>query len=227
MGVNNSIPILNTRFVKGNENIIVQKIISSINFKLSTKKICVICISGGTSPLIVLKHLFKKELDWNRIYFFLTDERIVKNNSIHSNFKKITNCINNKKINLFQLYNYNLSVKKNIINYQNHIDNFIFKKNKAAIDLLILGFGKDGHIASIFPDQDSLVCSKSLILNNQNINSFKRISMNMKILKSSDRTFILSYGRKKFDLISKGLNDNLPIFKFINGQKNVEWFYQI
>ena len=58
---------------------------------LKKRKLINICLSGGLTPLPILKLLKDKDLDFNRISFFLTDERNVKNNNSESNYHNLKN----------------------------------------------------------------------------------------------------------------------------------------
>ena len=46
----------------------------------------------------------------------------------------------------------------------------------------------------------------------------------MKLLVSSEKTFILSYGKKKYELM-KSNNYNNPIKFFTQNNQNYEWYY--
>ena len=50
----------------------------------------------------------------------------------------------------------NKCVVSSMNDYESYIKKNLNKKDKAEIDILILGFGKDGHIASIF-DKESQI----------------------------------------------------------------------
>ena len=124
------------------------------------------------------------------------------------------------------MYN-GLHTKKSVINYQNYLDDNLLKNKNYSFDILILGFGTDGHIASIFPQND--VCSfetKNLFITKNKKNGFKRISMKMNILKTSNKTIIISYGQEKFKVL-KNQKLNLPVHQFISNNNQVTWFYKI
>ena len=109
-------------------------------------------LTGGKSPIHLYKKLSKAEIDWSNVDFFWGDERFVSKKSIYSNYNLAKKYfLKNIKINKKQVFsvntekNYNKSCKdykKKIIKYFNY--------KKISFDLILLGMGEDGHIASIF-----------------------------------------------------------------------------
>ena len=61
---------------------LVKQIIKDIN---NSKKLNLI-LTGGSSPIRFYKKLFKQKVKWDKVNFFLKDERLVKINSKKSNF---------------------------------------------------------------------------------------------------------------------------------------------
>ena len=50
--------------------------------------------------------------------------------------------------------------------------------------------------------------------------------MKMNILKTSNKTIIISYGQEKFKVL-KNQKLNLPVHQFISNNNQVTWFYKI
>ena len=73
---------------------LVNNIIKYIN---TSKKINLI-LTGGNSPLKDYRLLFKKNLNWEKINFFFTDERLVPISSNHSNYKAVSKILKKNKI---------------------------------------------------------------------------------------------------------------------------------
>ena len=59
------------------------------------------------------------------------------------------------------------------------------------------------------------------------INGFKRISLKMDLIKTAKYTFLISYGQDKYDLLKNSNDQKLVVKRYLNGQKNVKWFYSI
>ena len=62
------------KFSKKVTLVLIEKISEQLK---STREIINIALSGGSTPIPILKELKNATLDWNRINFFLVDERCV------------------------------------------------------------------------------------------------------------------------------------------------------
>ena len=155
------------------------------------------------------KYLAKaKKINWDKIDFFIGDERFVKENSKNSNFGMCKKYLLNKiKISNKQIYNIStekLSVEKSVNNYEKKIKKY-FSGKSIKFDLTLLGIGNDGHIASLFRDN---IANK----NNKNVKlvkrkDFLRISLTLKCINNSKNIFLWAPGIKKKNIIEKILSD--------------------
>lgn len=191
-------------------NIIFKKI-KKIHKK---KKIVNLYLTGGRTSKFIYFHLRKKLQNYNKnINLFITDERLINKKSLQNSsniisiFKKFKN--ENHRYFLFE---------------QNNDDANIIKKNYTKLakkpDITILTLGDDGHIASIFSNQNynSTDNSKFLITKKKDEN-FKRISISLNYIKKSKYIFMIIYGKQKvsiFNQIEQGKGKNFPASKIIN-----------
>jgi 6-phosphogluconolactonase len=182
-----------------------------------------ICLSGGLTPLPILKLLKDKDLDFSRISFFLTDERNVNNNNLESNYfnlnKYFFKYISSKN---YSIYEDLVSIDKAVSNYEKKIIDLVpAKKNIPSFDLIILGMGLDGHTASIFPETDALLENDKLVVKNyvEKLDSF-RITLTYPIILNSYEIILLIKGTEKKNLLNN-LNNHHPIKKIINESNNL------
>lgn len=182
-----------------------------------------ICLSGGLTPLPILKLLKDKDLDFSRISFFLTDERNVNNNNLESNYF-------NLKKNFFKYIsskNYSInedlvSIDKAVSNYEKKIIDLVpAKKNIPSFDLIVLGMGLDGHTASIFPNSDAVGVFNKLVVKNyvEKLDSF-RITLTYPLILNSYQIILLIKGTEKKNLLNN-LKNTHPIKKIINESNNL------
>ena len=141
---------------ENNEILLIKKFIRLFRSKLQNnkKRRFSFVLTGGDSPVKLYKYLAKnKKINWKKIDFFIGDERYVNEKSRDSNIMMCKKyLLNHKKISKNQIYKIdtnNKDIKKSTNNYEKKINQY-FKKRKVSFDLILLGIGNDGHIASIF-----------------------------------------------------------------------------
>jgi 6-phosphogluconolactonase len=162
---------------------------------------------GGNTPIPFFKNIAMNQLDWINTSILLSDERMVPRLDKNSNYKTIkTHLIDNISNSSSPfICDYNDQLGK-LDSYLSEIE---------SPDLSILGFGKDGHTASIFPNKVELLHSnKNIIKVNNSWEPFNRVSLTLKyILKSKIIMFILK-GREKASSLNECLTGDYNPVKF-------------
>tara|TARA_X000000368_G_C23027298_1_gene710841 strand:- start:490 stop:1164 length:675 start_codon:yes stop_codon:yes gene_type:complete len=165
-------------------------------------------LTGGSSPIKLYKMLSKEKINWKNIDFFWGDERFVGKRSNFSNYNlAYKNFFKNLNISKNQIYSINTnlsSVKMSSKNYSDKIKKY-FKNKKICFDLMLLGMGNDGHIASIFPNNLNKKSNK--ITRFVIREDFQRITINLKIINNSRNIFLWLNTRKKSKIYNL-LNEN-------------------
>ena len=196
---------------QNNEFFLIEKFIRLFKAKITKnkKKRFSFVMSGGNSPIKLYKSLAKnKFINWEKIDFFIGDERFVKESSKNSNINMCKKyLLNNINISKNQIYNISTS-KKSLTecchDYENKIKKYFINK-KVSFDLVLLGLGSDGHIASLFKKN---IQEK----NTKNVNfvkkkDFKRITLTLNCLNRSNSIFLWAPGRTKKFIVKKILQD--------------------
>ena len=161
-------------------------------------------LAGGNTPKEVYQRLGLSILDrstWSKLNFVTIDERDVPIESKGSNYGMIKSYLSNSKIFYFDtsVEDKSLAVKRMDRNLRLH------KQGSYFFDLLILGMGEDGHVASIFPgfNQQKMFNEKFLstytkVPNNE----FEdRFSLTFTALNSSKEAILLVSGQEKLKLL--------------------------
>ncbi|MGB0879389.1 MAG: 6-phosphogluconolactonase [Polaribacter sp.] len=187
---------------------------NSIEELLENSSTITIALSGGNSPLPVYEKLSTFELEWNRITFFLVDERCVPNSSSESNYGNIKKVLfNNIDSSNFPVIKTMQSFKKCADNYQQKIlDNVKKINNIPSFDLIILGMGLDGHIASLFPKTKALNEDKNVVVLNDvpQLNT-QRITMTFPLIMNAKKLVLLIKGEEKKKVFIDSLTQDLPV----------------
>ncbi|HLC79107.1 MAG TPA: 6-phosphogluconolactonase [archaeon] len=113
----------------------------------NSKKQFSIAFPGGTSVHGIFKELSIRKISWQMVNVFLSDERFVPITSPESNYKQAQEMLFSKvdgiHVNPFE-------IEKGISDYNEKF----MQITKGEFDIVILGVGEDGHIASLFPNME-------------------------------------------------------------------------
>ncbi|MDI7166936.1 6-phosphogluconolactonase, partial [Leptospira santarosai] len=199
----------------------IQKI--SVN-KIQTKGTFHIVLTGGETAKSLYSELKFLATDWSKWFFYFGDERCVPEDHVDSNWLMIENAlfkfipVNERQI--FKIPGY-LGAEKGASEYSKSIQSI------SLFDLVLLGLGEDGHIASLFPGVD-LSEEKDVIPVYYSPKLPKeRVSLSLKRINASDFILIITKGRKKAEIIKRikmGEAVNLPVTSLFS-KKSVELCY--
>ena len=194
-----------------NENFLITKFIRLFRAKNRNKgkRRFSFVLAGGNSPKKLYKHLAKsRNINWSKIDFFIGDERYVKDTSENSNIKMCKKYLLDKiKISDNQIYKIatnKKSVKESVLDYEKKIKKYFFNK-KVVFDLILLGIGNDGHIASLFKNNINKKTNKNITFIKRK--DFLRITLTLKCLNNSKSIFLWAPGRVKSNIVKKILLD--------------------
>lgn len=114
--------------------------------------------SGGTTPEFFLPRLAAQELPWEKVSVVLADERWVDEDSIYSNTAMLRRTLLNRTgpdaAQLIPLKNSALTASAGV-----NVARANLPPLDQPYDLVLLGMGLDGHIASLFPGAPKLAAA--------------------------------------------------------------------
>jgi len=178
--------------------------------ELSCKSKLNIALSGGSTPLLMFVYLsenFSSKIDWEKINFFWVDERCVPPDDDQSNYKLANDFlfkkVNVPRENIFRIFGENEPYYE-AERYSNIIkDNVSYNVDSFSFDIVFLGLGEDGHTASIFPEQISILKSEEICeVAEHPISMQKRITLTGKLINNSRTILFLVTGVSKQKVVS-------------------------
>ncbi|MEI7811992.1 MAG: 6-phosphogluconolactonase [Ignavibacteria bacterium] len=117
----------------------------------------IVSLSGGSTPMetykILAENTYKQKIPWDKVYMFWGDERCVPFESEMNNARMTYNALLKHvpvpEENVFRVQT-NLPPEEAAKDYESQLRRF-FSNHQPFFDLVLLGLGKDGHTASLFP----------------------------------------------------------------------------
>lgn len=207
---------------------IINNLVSTIHKLLEQQETVRIALSGGKSPISLFHKLSTTKLPWPKINLTLVDERITDTSSIDSNENLV-------RLHLLKNLAENAHFDGLFLN-STDINTMIKLSHRWVehIDIALLGMGKDGHTASIFPDCSELEVALDLtrppsyIETNPISAKYTRIGLNLSALKHIKSIILSINGNTKLNVLKEAnihKNKNYPIGYLLNVRDDVHVFY--
>ena len=142
--------------------------INAAKKEISAKGAFYVAIPGG-SAVKLLKFLKdkKNEIDWSKVYLFYVNHKCVPDNDDSATHFKARNifldAVGNVKT--YVPDDTKLDAKDRAAAYESTLKSVVPQKNGLpCFDLVVLGFGKDGHIGSLYPGRNEVTNKSALVL---------------------------------------------------------------
>ncbi|MFH1594628.1 MAG: 6-phosphogluconolactonase [Candidatus Omnitrophota bacterium] len=190
----------------------------------------VIAVSGGRSPVGLFKKLsnYKEGMRWKKTHIFLVDERFAPLDDSASNYRMIKenllDMVDIPKTNIHPVQ-IEESVEISANAYEKEIANFFdLKKNEIPrFDMILLGLGEDGHIASLFPGDNAVSERKSLAIPiTLDRLQHSRVTLTLPVINNARKIIFFITGEKKAFAVKGLLEDDgkMPaqLVKPVNGE---------
>jgi 6-phosphogluconolactonase len=173
-----------------------------------------VALPGGSTPKSLYQLLgsdqYSSKIDWEKVYFFIGDDRDVSPISASSNYKMINESLFKElKIpatNVFRWHTEIINAPEVAQSYERSIIKFfeLEEGEFPKFDLIFLGMGDDGHTASLFPFTDALKISNRLVTENyvEKINA-TRLTFTFPTINNAANIIFLVSGNEKSEALKE------------------------
>ncbi len=182
-------------FIRLGTDLMAEEIRSAVD----KRKFCILGLSGGSTPKPIYEALGKENIDWSNVWIFLVDDRYIRADDPSSNqFLLRSTLLKNAPIPESQIIfpDTTLSLEKCIDLYDRQITDLM---KKGSPDLITLGLGDDGHIASLFPllSDDAFGPASVIHTTTEKFAVKDRISVTIPVLKKARQAVFFLKGIEK------------------------------
>lgn len=163
-----------------------------------------IAVPGGSTPLKVFDLLATRDLDWSEVTLTLGDERVVPDDHPASNYAKLNAALGGKVA---------------------RIERLTEGMEVEPFDLVWLGMGEDGHVASLFPHMVAVVRPGPTVIATTPIPlpreaPFDRLTLNRAALRQTREIILVVTGKAKRKIIDRAMlgSDVYPVSDYLRGE---------
>jgi 6-phosphogluconolactonase len=173
-----------------------------------------ILLSGGTTPLAVYARLGKVDIDWSKVLIGLVDERYVPLDHPKNNERALREAFGQDVCSKARFIGMVLDDKDAEHNLS--VVSVEYKPFMDRTDFILLGMGKDGHFASLFPNDtasevDLRAEATKILCTTAPEFPTERISCSKGMLKQSKQAVLMITGLEKETLFNESKESGLPV----------------
>jgi 6-phosphogluconolactonase len=200
-------------------------------------QILTIALSGGSTPKLLYKVLaenYTESVSWQNVHFFWGDERCVPPEHPESNYgtayRIFLNKITISERNIHRIRGEDDPAKEAVRYADEIIRHSAQYGGVPEFNLVFLGVGDDGHIASIFPGNNKLLNSDDICEVAQHpVLGQKRITLTGKVINNAESIFFIVTGSRKAEIIKQvfrkvSVSPQFPAAKIIPVHGTAEWW---
>ncbi len=199
-----------------------QQFIVTARSAIAKRGVFYVALAGGSTPKGLYQKLatppYVEQIDWSRVHLFFGDERCVPATHADSNFRMASEAmIEHLPIPADHVHRMETEAgdaAEVAKRYEKTIQEVL---KGEPLDLVLLGLGPDGHIASLFPETTALTVSDSLTtsLYVEKFSSW-RVTMTYPVINAARQVIVFIAGEGKAaivrDINGAAVND-LPVQK--------------
>jgi 6-phosphogluconolactonase len=158
-------------------------------------------LTGGTSVAQAYERAAQLEPDWSKVDVWFTDERCVPTDDDRSNYKLVSNTLQVSGARMHRMRG-ELGRDEGATLYEQELGSL------ERFDLVLLGLGPDGHVASLFPLQPTLdVTERKTIGAEAHLEPYvDRITLTLPMLRAAREIVFLVTGEKKADAAARAFD---------------------
>jgi 6-phosphogluconolactonase len=164
-----------------------------------------VALSGGGTPRLLYRTLaadpFRSEMPWDRVELFFGDERAVPPSHGDSNFRMVKEAL----LDHVPVRAHRMAAEADdAAAYEKLLAERVAEKRGGfpVLDVVLLGVGKDGHTASLFPGTPALdETARWVVMNDVPQLDTRRMTLTYPVINNARHVWILATGADKREIV--------------------------
>ena len=213
-----------------------EKFVFHANTMVQRKGIFTVALSGGFTPKGLYMRLasdpYREQIPWSKVHLFWGDERCVPPDHRDSNYHTACELLLKKvaipEENIHRIHAEQEDQNRAAAEYEQMLRIFfrLGAEGYPCFDLILLGMGEDGHIASLFPGTPALEETRRLVVASyrEKLGEY-RLTLTVPVLNHATNVIFLISGESKATILKKVLEGKrhpqcLPsqLIQLVNGR---------
>lgn len=211
------------------------RIIELANQTLEKRPLFHMALAGGTTPRALYEQLSRMQGEqfphWEKVRFYFGDERNVPPDHAESNYRMANESLFQPlaiREEAIARIRGELPPEEAVNHYSEQLQQLPSKDNLPQFDLVLLGMGADGHVASLFPGT-SLLHEQQQRIGASWVEKLDcwRYSLTLPVLNNARHIILLVSGPKKADVVRhvfRGMDSAEPLPVERLNSERLEWF---
>lgn len=180
-------------------------------------------IPGGSSPrglfTLLCQEPYRSRMPWPEVHLFWVDERLVPYEHMESNFGEAKRCfLDRVPLGSHQVHPVPVegAPEEAAARYQAELEVFFHGRGygRAVFDLIVLGVGQDGHVASLFPGMSAPAAPEAWVVAVKGGDpDLPRVTLTYAVLNEALEIMFLVPGKEKAPVLGRifqGCGEVLP-----------------
>lgn len=175
---------------------------------------CILGLSGGSTPVPIYDELGSLvAIPWEKVTVFLVDERYIDEEDAQSNQKMLQETLL-AGAGGSRIPGANIIVPDPSLDLEDCIEDYDFRIDQLlseGIDAVVLGMGKDGHIASLFPGDIPVLTEDEKRVLHTTTDAYPirdRITVTLPVLQAAKKHLFLLAGKDKKKMFTEVIGEN-------------------
>jgi len=190
----------------GVAELVVRRFVELVKEAAAGKERVAVALCGGRSPAQAYRLLAGSELPWERVELFLTDERCVPADDPQANGALVRSLLLRERAAAATLHEVagELGPQEAAARYEA----LLAERLEGGLDLVVLGIGEDGHIASLFPGHPALRCEpgrRVAAVEGAPKPPPERVSLTLEMLRAARHALLIATGQVKAAALAQAL----------------------